>query len=300
MKVASRRWRHQLRNTFCPLAGFSVACLVTVFATSFAQASDSDLAAKKRAAKTACLSGDYSRGVALLAEVYVDTNNPIHIFNQGRCFQQNGRYEDAVLRFREYQRKNADAGGAPDPEAEKQIADCLSLLEIQKAREAESRAADTGAAGGGAVPPVGGVQPVVGAATGTAGTSLAGGTGPTVPAGPAPMSIQKKLGWLSIGLAVAGGVTSMITYFIGRSALDKAGELGCTDTHCVGEARSEYNRAQTAVTVSNATGIASGVFLVGGIVLILTAPSTSATGHGVALVPVMGPGLAQIALTGRF
>jgi hypothetical protein len=236
-----------------------------------------------------------------LTDLYVDTNNPIYIFNQGRCFQQNGRYEEAVLRFREYQRKNADAGGAPDPEAEKQIADCLSLLEIQKARDAESRAAEAGAAGGGEVPPpVVGVQPGGGAVAGTAGTNVAGGAAPTVPAGPAPMSMQKKLGWLSVGLAVAGGVTSLIAYFIGRSALNKAGDLGCTDTHCVGEARSEYNRAQTAVTVSNATGIAGGVFLVGGIVLILTSPSTSDAGQGVALVPVMGPGMAQIALTGRF
>ena len=96
-----------------------------------AQAAEgSGLDAKKRAAKTACLSGDYTKGVALLAEIYVDTNNPIYLFNQGRCFQQNGRYEEAVTRFREYQRKNADAGGAHDPEAEKQIAECVDRKSV--------------------------------------------------------------------------------------------------------------------------------------------------------------------------
>ena len=65
---------------------------------------------KERAAKTACLSGDAAKGVALLAELYVDTNDIIYLFNQGRCFEQNGRYADAIIRFREYQGKNRDAG----------------------------------------------------------------------------------------------------------------------------------------------------------------------------------------------
>jgi hypothetical protein len=38
----------------------------------------------ERAAKTACLSGDHANGVAILAELYVKTNNPTFIFNQGR------------------------------------------------------------------------------------------------------------------------------------------------------------------------------------------------------------------------
>lgn len=83
---------------------------------------------KERVAKTACLSGDYAKGVALLAELYVKTNDPNYLFNQGRCFEQNGKYEEAIVRFREYQRKNKDAGHPVDPDAEKHIADCLALL----------------------------------------------------------------------------------------------------------------------------------------------------------------------------
>jgi tetratricopeptide (TPR) repeat protein len=254
----------------------------------FAQAAEDGLEAKKRAAKTACLSGDYAKGVALLAEVYVDTNNPIYLFNQGRCFQQNGRYEEAVLRFREYQRKNADAGGAHDTEAEKQIADCLSLLEIQKARAAEERAA----AAGNAQPP-----PPLPPPGGAGGQPT--GAGAFLPP-PQPrdtgMPMQKKLGYAALGLGVAGGVTSLVAFLIGRSALDKAGKLGCTDTSCVGEAKDEYNRAQTAVTVSNVAGISGAVLLVGGVVLVLTAPKAGE----VSLAPVVGPGYAQLALTGRF
>jgi hypothetical protein len=83
---------------------------------------------KERQAKTACLSGDYKKGVALLAELYVSTNDPNYLFNQGRCFEQNGKYEEAIVRFREYQRKNKDAGHPVDPDADKHIADCQALL----------------------------------------------------------------------------------------------------------------------------------------------------------------------------
>jgi hypothetical protein len=87
---------------------------------------------KERAAKTACLSGDYAKGVALLAELYVSTNEVTYLFNQGRCFEQNGKYEEAIVRFREYQLKNSDAGNALDESAEKHIANCQAVLDKQK------------------------------------------------------------------------------------------------------------------------------------------------------------------------
>jgi hypothetical protein len=70
--------------------------------------------------------------VALLAELYVTTNDITFLFNLGRCFEQNGRYEDAIVRCREYQQKNADAGNAPDAEADKHIVKCQALLDKQK------------------------------------------------------------------------------------------------------------------------------------------------------------------------
>ena len=83
---------------------------------------------KEKAAKKACISGDYAKGVALLSNLYVDTDDITYVFNQGRCFEQNGRYEDAILRFREYSRKVKDAGLPPDAEVERHIADCQALL----------------------------------------------------------------------------------------------------------------------------------------------------------------------------
>jgi hypothetical protein len=104
--------------------------MVIPIAPTTARAAGKD--AKERAAMTACLSGDHTKGVALLAEMYVSTRDAIYIFNQGRCFEQNGRYEEAIVRFREFQLKNTDAGRAPDAEADRHIAKCQAFLDKQK------------------------------------------------------------------------------------------------------------------------------------------------------------------------
>jgi hypothetical protein len=105
--------------------------VLAMMALPAAQAAGNE--AQKREAKTACMLGDTNKGVALLVELYVSTGDPIYVFNQGRCFEQNGKYEEAILRFREFQRKNADAGRGPDLVAEQHMADCQALLDKQKA-----------------------------------------------------------------------------------------------------------------------------------------------------------------------
>jgi hypothetical protein len=85
--------------------------------------------ARELQAKEACLGGHPDKGIELLAQLYAETSDPTYIYNQGRCFEQNGRPADAVTRFREYLRK---ATLAPDEKAD-----------IQKrieALESESRA----------------------------------------------------------------------------------------------------------------------------------------------------------------
>jgi tetratricopeptide (TPR) repeat protein len=102
----------------------SVACLL--LAASSAQAKDAD--AKERAAKVACLAGDYAKGVALLSELYVTTNDPVYVYNQGRCFQQNHHYEDAISRFQEYLRVGKQISRTDKADAQKHVADCKELL----------------------------------------------------------------------------------------------------------------------------------------------------------------------------
>ena len=50
------------------------------------------------AAKKACLSGDTRKGTEILADLFIDTNDANHIFNQGRCYEQNGEKSQAIPR----------------------------------------------------------------------------------------------------------------------------------------------------------------------------------------------------------
>lgn len=105
-----------------------------------AEASDRAAArdAKERAAKKACLNGDPVKGVEILTDLYVDTSDPNYLFNQGRCYEQNDRCEDAIVRFREYLRKAGSEGRA---EAQKHISECESLLAQKRLEQATPPAA---------------------------------------------------------------------------------------------------------------------------------------------------------------
>jgi hypothetical protein len=88
-------------------------------------------------AKVKCLAGDVSGGVALLAELYVATRDTTYLYNQARCYQQNGRTEDAINRFREYLRIQANV--APD---ERQRVEGY-IAELERDRDARARATAT-------------------------------------------------------------------------------------------------------------------------------------------------------------
>jgi hypothetical protein len=109
---------------------------------------------KERAAKRACLSGDYAKGVSLLTDLYVDTNDATYIFNQGRCYEQGNRCEDAIVSFREYLRKTKDAGKVSDGRAEQHIAECEELLRKARAEMAATPVPPVQNPGGAAMGPV--------------------------------------------------------------------------------------------------------------------------------------------------
>jgi len=87
--------------------------------------------ARERAARKACLVGDYVKGVSILSDLFLDTKDPNLIYNQGRCLEQNRRYEDAIARFQEYLRVATKASADDKAEAEKHIAACQALLAKQ-------------------------------------------------------------------------------------------------------------------------------------------------------------------------
>lgn len=84
--------------------------------------------AKVKAAKKACATGDPEKGVDILGDLFVESNDITHVFNQGRCYQQNQRWTDAIGRFEEYLRKSPNLSPAERAEVDAHLADCKSRL----------------------------------------------------------------------------------------------------------------------------------------------------------------------------
>ena len=93
---------------------------------------------KERLAKQACLSGDYAKGVVLLADLFVETRDPNHLYNQGRCYERNARYIEAAERYKEYRRKDANLSSADKADVDKRIADCEAAAARGQARNQTS------------------------------------------------------------------------------------------------------------------------------------------------------------------
>jgi hypothetical protein len=91
-----------------------------------------DRQTQNRDAKKACLTGDYRKGVEILADLFIETNDPIYIFNQGRCLEQSHQWQEAIDRFREYLRKSPALAPRYLTDANKHIADCEGYLEKEK------------------------------------------------------------------------------------------------------------------------------------------------------------------------
>jgi hypothetical protein len=88
----------------------------------------------ERSAKKACAAGDYAKGVEILADLYVRTDDPTFIFNQGRCYEQNHQWTRAIDRFREFQLKAPSRDQDAVVESEKHIAKCKTYLSEDEAK----------------------------------------------------------------------------------------------------------------------------------------------------------------------
>jgi hypothetical protein len=106
--------------------GACLLCAAAAFLPALPAMASQD--ARAREARTACLAGDYNKGVTILSELFVNTRDPTYIYNQGRCFEQNARFREGISRFQEYLRVAKDAPAEARAEAEKHIADCRELL----------------------------------------------------------------------------------------------------------------------------------------------------------------------------
>jgi hypothetical protein len=232
---------------------------------------------KEKAARTACLAGDPARGVALLAELFVDTNDFNYIFNQARCFEQNHRYEDAISRFREFLKKAPNLPASDRADVEKQIAECQRFLQPEAASPAKV-APDV------VTPPPPGPAPVatvVETPATPAATASAPGSGLRVTG-----IVCGVLGLASIGTGV---------YFYTR-AVSLSDKVSTSDE----PSASDHKAGQDAQTMQWIFYSAGAGVVATGAVLYYLGWRDAAAARTTAVAPLIGPGLAGLSAQGAF
>jgi tetratricopeptide (TPR) repeat protein len=211
-------------------------------------------------ARAACNAGDVEKGVALLAQIANETGDVNAFYNQARCYQKNGRNDEALERFKEYRRRAPNLSADEAAQVEGFIRDLESEQQARQAAraepttvprppaDAERKLAAPATASEGTHPSL--VAPAVLAGVGVA--ALAAG----VYFGLKVRSIQNELEspnpisaadyhdknqsgqqaetyqWVSYGIAVAAAAGSALTYLLGRapSASAEAPRVGFAPT----------------------------------------------------------------------
>jgi tetratricopeptide (TPR) repeat protein len=241
---------------------------------------------RERAARKACLSGDYAKGVEILSDLFLDSKNPTYIYNQGRCYEQNNHFDEALSRFREYLRKAPALKTAEKEDVEKHIAECEALL--NKSQPAAAPA------------PV--VAPVV--------IQTPAAPAPTVTitpeAPPVQVIVQKQEPaptvappQKSYGFVIAGICTGLVglgSVGVGLYYYDQAKQL--SPKEATTDNKNAGNHAEMMQWIFYSAG---GVALAtGALMTILGWPSSEPSATSTSLAPMVGPGLAGIAAHGAF
>jgi hypothetical protein len=259
---------------------------------------------KERAARKACLSGDYAKGVEILSDLFIDTKDPTYIFNQARCFEQNSRCEEAISRFREYLRKATVISPKDKTDTETHIIDCQALLNANdpsvRAREGVTATASSALAAPTHVPPVTSTAPGTpssAALTATSGPEQVTMTNVTTTVGNPGRGLRSAgVTCGAVGLASIG--TAIYFYTQARAYSNKVSNEAIP----VSADEQSGKNAQTMQWVFYSVGgaaIATGTVL---LLLGLWSGDAASTTAGVAprVGPLVGPGVAGISAQGAF
>jgi hypothetical protein len=91
--------------------------------------------------RSECLAGRFQAGVDLLAQMFAETGDVNYIYNQGRCYEQNGKFSEAILRFREFLRKAKNLSAEEKAEVNGHIAECKAMKAEQESPASPGAAA---------------------------------------------------------------------------------------------------------------------------------------------------------------
>ena len=238
-----------------------------------------------KAAKKACAAGDFRKGVEILADLYVQTDDTTFIYNQGRCYEQNHQWVSAVDRFREYLRKTKNPTPDLNAEVERHITDCRLLQdeETKKSAPPPQPAPPLPVTAVSPTPPPP-PQPTAPVAP-----------GPDVTTRPAPTEAGSSL--RTSGLIVGG---------IGLATLVTAVVLNLKANSLADEANASHDLAKESSQKSYKTGallcygVGGAALIAGTVVYLVGRAKGTAKSSSVALLPIWSPGEAGLAITGEF
>jgi len=241
---------------------------------------------QEKAARKACLTGDYNNGVSILADLFVEDREPVYVFNQGRCLEQNSRFKDAIARFEEYLRigETAKLDPADRTAAQKHIEDCKAKLSDEdKAQVAANQ-------------PL--VQPLPQPAAQPVPQPDATTRIALAPkAEPAQSGKGLLVGGIVTGAVGVAAVVAGIAFNLKSNSL--MDEMQTTVDGYTSDKNSSQKSYQTMAWVGYGVGAAC---IATGAVLIAVGASRrgSSSQTDVALVPTVGPGQAGVLLRGGF
>jgi len=220
-------------------------------------------------ARRHCAAGRVEPGIELLARIVAETGDPNAVYNQARCYQQNGRAEEALARFQEYRRTAPGLSAAERAELDGHIRELEAAL---RARPVP------------VTPPVVAPPPAV----------------VTAPPAPVPVVGRSRSTRLAAGMLAAAGVLGVAGgALLGLQAKKIQSEIenqqGIAPNAVHQDRMERGHRYQTLQWVSYGVGAAA---LAGAaVVLVATRPHSTETA---AVAVLAHPGGAAVSLHGRF
>jgi hypothetical protein len=251
------------------------ALLMAVSATAGAAESQE---AREREARKACFMGNVERGVEILVDLYVETQHPNYIYNQARCFERNGKHDQALLSYEDYLRKAKDLGETERSQVEKSIA------------ELRAKVAGPSTSGAGAAAGPGGAPALLSPTLDGASPTLAAGSNEAPPLTPAGQDQASAPGWpwqrtagvVSL-IAAGGGLVLGVAGSVLRES--RAGDFNPVCTYYMGQpvpinssstvdfdCRGKYDSIKAAERMMWIGYVGGGVLAAAGVTLLLIAP----------------------------
>jgi len=246
-------------------------------------------AAKEKAAKKACIAGNVKVGIDTLADLYVDTGDINYVFNQGRCYEQNHRWEEATDRFREYLRKAPSLTNTEKSEANAHIAECESMM----AKQAGARPS----------PPPEPVLPPTPAPVPFTAAANYQGAGQAYPP-PMPVVAAQSPAPQSDGRGLR--ITGIATTALGLCAVVTGVVLALKEQSLTNEINAKFNADKESTRASYVTwgyvsyGVGAAAVVAGATLYYLGWRSERPAATGIALSPVITPGTGSLVLQGSF